>query len=72
MLPTVLELMETDADPILRHIHVHNDKLCPQMRVLHGHLDFSLSISQLLHRFPTKQFPRAVVADARALTSCKD
>lgn len=71
-LPMVLELMETEAEPILRRVHVHNDKLWSQACVLHGCLAFALSISQLLHRFARNWFPRSVVADTRALKSCKD
>lgn len=71
-LPMVLELIEKEAEPVLKHIHVHNDKLRPQMCVLHGCLEFSLSAFQLLSRFPRNQFLRAVVADAIALKSCKD
>lgn len=59
-LPMVLELMEREAEPILRHVRVRNDKLWPWMCVLHGRLEFSLSVSQPLLRFPRNQFPRAV------------
>lgn len=68
----ILELMGTEAEPILRCVHVHNDKLWSQMCVLYGCLVFALSISQLLHRFARNSFPRSVVADTRALKSCKD
>jgi len=75
-LAMVLELVETEAESILRHIRVRNGKLWHHTRVLHGRLEISLPISQLLHRFlqllHRSQFLRAVVADARALTSCKD
>lgn len=71
-LPVVLELMEADAEPVLRHVHVHSDKLEPQLCVLRRRLEFSLSISQPLRRFPRNQFPRAVVADARAPKSCRE
>lgn len=71
-LPAVLELMETDAEPVWRHIRVHSDKLGPQLCVLRRRLEFSLSISQPLRRFPRNQVPRAVVADARAPKSCEE